>query len=1045
MVEGDCQAQHRWHTVWTNEEGFTQYEMTPVTRPYLFFPRTDNRQPQGKMNLEELREDASTTQDGSEVVRSVRSACGWHAVASGEGPDDQQTLRGQEFYSSRQRDEYEDRSIDESMSIRQKTTDTEKFENGKERERGDHRSNSDQDKSHEARPKTPPRGPTTRSMARRPTPQTSRNSSAPLIAENEIANRPRDETTNNTQQPQIAAANENEIEKDNGKSKRDEKEERKHYRDRINKKEVEKRKRRNNEKGPEIIEEDRTPLTTINVIKRREAFNIIENHKITKYFEFIEDQNTNNRQRDFTFESDKSLRVLALNIRCSLRYQYIKLIDEMVWQNIDVSIISETGLGTNNFRDASIVRYAQKKQYRMISGPYLDNKNSHICIFIKETIKTVNENIHKEGRIITLDVNTDKDAISIMGVYQAQKTEKETNKAIRKIIKKWIEKNPQNCIIAGDFNEVASPQDHASQYYQKKWARGDLHKLLNKKGLADSMKKIGGEGPTHTHVQQMEKGKCFSRIDYIYISDNLTERLQKYQTNYNSHIKSDHFGIWIEMIGETQQEIQAEITERINVRTTDKKKWTNWRERTEKDFEKLQENISDTTEVDVDVAAFNKIILEASKKFLKMEEGEYASPYTLALRDDQELQALEAEERKERNKWHLNLNTDKKDLSKARSNVKERRKSIINALHEIEWKKLEQKIKDNPSHIYKLLKTVGKRATRTSERPHIVEIDGEISTNPETVKKTFHEAWEKIFAKKSEPKELPPWKNITQKEEEGHILKKFITMEEMEKKIAKLKKGKACGTDNIANELLQRTGRRGREILQKIMNKIATKGEIPEIWKNSTTTMLYKGKGPRTDPLAYRPITLVSCTYKIYSAIMTERLNKWIEDEHILNDNQFGFRRGKDTADAAARLFTCISNAKNTGKAIHLVFLDIAKAYDSVPHWALQQTLENYGMTKADVNIIMNMVTGNKTKLNTAYGLTYSMEIDEGVRQGDGISPTLYALFLNPLIEWLDQSTEGYKIGNHSTKIGAYADDMAIIAGSGKDFFILFYFVSSLL
>lgn len=66
------------------------------------------------------------------------------------------------------------------------------------------------------------------------------------------------------------------------------------------------------------------------------------------------------------------------------------------------------------------------------------------------------------------------------------------------------------------------------------------------------------------------------------------------------------------------------------------------------------------------------------------------------------------------------------------------------------------------------------------------------------------------------------------------------------------------------------------------------------------------------------------------SSIQTDRINNWIEQYDILDNNQFGFRRGKDTSDAAARLFACIDNARSTNKALHAAFLDVAKAYDSV-------------------------------------------------------------------------------------------------------------------
>ena len=48
----------------------------------------------------------------------------------------------------------------------------------------------------------------------------------------------------------------------------------------------------------------------------------------------------------------------------------------------------------------------------------------------------------------------------------------------------------------------------------------------------------------------------------------------------------------------------------------------------------------------------------------------------------------------------------------------------------------------------------------------------------------------------------------------------------------------------------------------------------------------------------YRGITLLSCMSKLFTAISNKRINKVIEDNNILSDDQFGFRSGRSTTDA---------------------------------------------------------------------------------------------------------------------------------------------------
>jgi hypothetical protein len=93
-----------------------------------------------------------------------------------------------------------------------------------------------------------------------------------------------------------------------------------------------------------------------------------------------------------------------------------------------------------------------------------------------------------------------------------------------------------------------------------------------------------------------------------------------------------------------------------------------------------------------------------------------------------------------------------------------------------------------------------------------------------------------------------------------------------------------------------------------------------------------------------------------------------------------------------------------TGRKIHTVFLDVAKAYDSVEHWSMKETLEAYGLSGEDINIIMELITGNFTQFDTAYGFSEKVQTTAGVRQGDSISPALYILFLSPLLKWLERT-----------------------------------------
>ena len=80
--------------------------------------------------------------------------------------------------------------------------------------------------------------------------------------------------------------------------------------------------------------------------------------------------------------------------------------------------------------------------------------------------------------------------------------------------------------------------------------------------------------------------------------------------------------------------------------------------------------------------------------------------------------------------------------------------------------------------------------------------------------------------------------------------------------IKKLPKGKACGNDNIATELLQELGDRGMEIMTRLINKIYRSGYIPEDFLKSIFVPVPKGSRAQ-ECSDFRTIALISHVSKV--------------------------------------------------------------------------------------------------------------------------------------------------------------------------------------
>lgn len=224
---------------------------------------------------------------------------------------------------------------------------------------------------------------------------------------------------------------------------------------------------------------------------------------------------------------------------------------------------------------------------------------------------------------------------------------------------------------------------------------------------------------------------------------------------------------------------------------------------------------------------------------------------------------------------------------------------------------------------------------------------------------------------------------------------------------------KATGLDDIPAELWKILGEAGQRFLTILFNKISNEG-IPSAWRKSYLIPFYKNKGDVRSCGNYRAIKLISHTLKIWERIVNDRLLATTS----ITENQCGFVRGKSTTDAIHTICILMEKYRVLKKDLHMVFIDLEKAFDRVPRSLIWHSLRSQYVPESYISKIADMYENVTTKVRCPAGTSEEFEVRVGVHQGSALSPLLFNIVLNCLTEQLQQPAPANIL---------YADDVVLI------------------
>lgn len=178
---------------------------------------------------------------------------------------------------------------------------------------------------------------------------------------------------------------------------------------------------------------------------------------------------------------------------------------------------------------------------------------------------------------------------------------------------------------------------------------------------------------------------------------------------------------------------------------------------------------------------------------------------------------------------------------------------------------------------------------------------------------------------------------------------------------------------------------------------------IPKI-SNATTTEFY------------RPIAVLSIMDNVFERILQNQIKNYLENNNLLHEYQYGFRKGCGTEEAVVNVINYICKGLDQGNnGVIGLFFDFTKAFDIVDQDILLKKLSFYGICGRELKLLRSYLTNRKQFVQINKVKSFIGGVECGVPQGSVLGPLLFTLYLNEIIH----------LGLNS-KLFVYADDICI-------------------
>ena len=220
-----------------------------------------------------------------------------------------------------------------------------------------------------------------------------------------------------------------------------------------------------------------------------------------------------------------------------------------------------------------------------------------------------------------------------------------------------------------------------------------------------------------------------------------------------------------------------------------------------------------------------------------------------------------------------------------------------------------------------------------------------------------------------------------------------ITRKELIETIESLVPKASCGYDLLSNRMIKKEKIKFCNLTLELINETITNGVFPEALKIAKVIPIYK-KGDKSNMNNYRPISLLPVLSKIVEKILNKQITAKLDEYHLIDDNQYGFRSEHSTEDAVVKFVDQIERLLPNNKYVISIHIDVSKAFDSCNHEIMRKKLKRIGLSGSSLDLMTSYMRDRVQEIWIENECGGRFIINIGVGQGTVLGPTLFKIYI---------------------------------------------------